>query len=65
MGAAERARAVGSVSAVISITKEGDLYRADIDGLPYCTEWAETEQEAWELAQDSIETTREMLGEIP
>ena len=50
---------------MISITKEGDLYRADIDGLPYCTEWAETEQEAWELAQDSIETTREMLGEIP
>ena len=48
---------------MISITKEGDLYRADIDGLPYCAEWAETEQEARDLAQDSIDTTREIFGE--
>lgn len=48
---------------IIAVTQEGDLYRADIEGLPDCTEWADTEREARELAQDSIDCVREHFGE--
>jgi len=40
----------------IIVTKDGDLYRATAEGFPDLVEWAETKEEAIELAKDSIDT---------
>jgi len=48
---------------MITVTKEDGLYRADIEGLPDCTEWADTEAEVIALAEDSIAATREIFAE--
>lgn len=47
----------------ITVYIEDDLYRADIAGLPYCTEWADSEGEVIELAKDTIDTLLEYYGE--
>lgn len=44
----------------IDVTKDGDLYRATVEGFPDLVEWAETEEVAIELAKDSVDTLREM-----
>lgn len=42
----------------INVTKDGDLYRATVEGLPDLVEWAETKEEAIELVEDSIAALR-------
>lgn len=44
----------------ITVTKDGDLYRATVEGFPDLVEWAETKEEAIELVKDSIATLREI-----
>ena len=47
----------------ITVTKDGDLFRATAEGFPDLVEWAETKEEAIELVEDSVATLREMLDE--
>lgn len=47
----------------IAVTKDGNLYRATAEGFPDLVEWAETEQEAIELIEDSVGTFREIFDE--
>lgn len=44
----------------ITVTEDGDLYRATVEGFPDLVEWAETEQVAIQLAKDSVATLREI-----
>ena len=42
----------------ITVTKDGDLFRATTEGFPDLVEWAETKEEAIELIEDSVATLR-------
>jgi len=51
------------VSNEITVTKDGDLFCATVEGFPDLVEWAKTKEEAIELIEDSVDTLREMLDE--
>jgi len=47
----------------ITVTKDGDLFRATSEGFPDLVEWAETKEEAFELIEDSVATLRKCFRE--